>query len=101
MKLMCLNTWGGKVHKPLLNFLKANSDIDVFCFQEVIQSSVSMFSNGTKTDLSQDLFKTLKNYNGILGTPFLKGYDLKKMVDFEIGISQAIFVKKGIKILSN
>ena len=100
MKLLCLNIWGGQVYKPLFKFLKEQSkEVDIFCFQEVVQSPVSMFSNGTKTDIHKDLLKVLKNYTAFLATPFLKGYDLKQKVDFEIAIGQAIFVKKGIKVL--
>lgn len=101
MKLVCLNIWGGRVYKPLLEFLKTNSDVDIFCFQEVAQSEISTFSSGTKTDINNDLLKILKNYTAFLATPFLKGYDLKKMVDFDIAIGQAIFVKKGLKVLSS
>lgn len=102
VKLLCLNIWGGQVYKPLLKFLKEQSlDTDIFCFQEVVQSPISMFSNGTKTDIHRDLLKILKRYSGFLGTPFLKGYDLKQKVDFDIAIGQAIFIKKRIKVLSS
>lgn len=101
MKLLCLNIWGGQAYKPLLGFIREQSkDIDIFCFQEVLQSPVSKFSNGAKTDISSDLFKVLKDYNGFLATPFLSGYDLKDKVDFDLTIGQATFVRKGIKVLS-
>lgn len=35
MKLISLNIWGGQVHKPLLDFIDSNRNIDIFCFQEV------------------------------------------------------------------
>lgn len=36
MKLITLNTWGGRIKSPLLDFIKKYKDeIDVFCFQEV------------------------------------------------------------------
>lgn len=102
MKLVNLNVWGGRVYKPLLKFLEEQSlDTDIFCFQEVVQSPISMFSNGTKTDIHRDLLKILKRYSGFLGTPFLKGYDLKQKVDFDIAIGQAIFIKKDIKVLTS
>ncbi len=101
MKLLCLNIWGGKVYKPLFKFLKKQSkDVDIFCFQEVLRSPVSRFSNGAKTDISNDLLKILKGYNCYLATPFLSGYDLKEKVDFDLTISQATFVRKGIKVIS-
>ncbi len=101
MKLLSLNIWGGKVYKPLLKFVKEQAkDTDVFCFQEVMQSSVSKFSNGVKTDIYADLSKILKNYTGFLATPILAGFDLKEKVDFDLNLGQATFIKKGIKVLS-
>ena len=35
MKIISLNIWGGRVHKPLLDFLKNHTEVDVFCLQEV------------------------------------------------------------------
>ncbi len=36
MKLITLNTNGGRVFEPLMNFIKTHSsDTDIFCFQEV------------------------------------------------------------------
>lgn len=101
MKLITLNIWGGQVYKPLLAFLKENNNkIDVFCFQEVMKSSKSIFSNGAKTDIFEDLKKVLTNYNYYLAVPILRGFDLKQKVDFDLQFGQAIFVKKGIKVVS-
>lgn len=101
MKLICLNIWGGQVYNPLIEFLKVHSkDTDIFCFQEVLTSEKSIFSNGAKTDLSKDLEKILKDFNMYLAIPFLKGYDFSKNVDFDLAISQATFVRKNIKVKS-
>lgn len=35
MKIITLNTWGGKINQPLLQFIKNNNDVDIFCFQEM------------------------------------------------------------------
>lgn len=36
MKLISLNTWGGKLYQPLIEFVVANAETtDIFCFQEV------------------------------------------------------------------
>jgi hypothetical protein len=101
MKLITLNIWGGQVYKPLLDFLKKNNGkIDVFCFQEVMVSSKSLFSNGAKTDIFEDLKKVLPDYNYFLAVPILKGFDLKQKVGFDLEFGQAIFVRKGIKVIS-
>ena len=40
MKLICLNTWGGRAGLPLLkNFFKKYQDADVFCLQEIWQTN--------------------------------------------------------------
>ena len=101
MKLISLNIWGGQIYKPLLKFLKEQSrDTDIFCFQEVMESSVSKFSNRAKTDVYKDLSEVLKNYTGFLATPILSGFDLKEKVDFDLSFGQATFVRKGIKVVS-
>ncbi len=35
MKIICLNIWGAHVHEPLMDFIQAHSDVDIFCLQEV------------------------------------------------------------------
>ena len=40
MKLLTLNTWGGKVHEPLLKFIEQRAeDTDIFCLQEVFSAT--------------------------------------------------------------
>lgn len=99
MKLLTLNTWGGRIYKPLLEFLKANSDIDIFCFQEIFQSPESKFSNQIKTDIYSDISKILKDYVGFFA-PTFTGYDTEEKVDFDLAFGQATFVKKNIKLIS-
>ena len=39
MKLITLNTWGGKLLNPLLEFVrKYSQDVDIFCFQEMYRA---------------------------------------------------------------
>lgn len=90
MKLITLNTWGGHVHKELLEFFKEGQEIDIFCLQEIY--------NGAKTekmdpefmqdafDLYSDIEKTLLNHKGYFRPHIEDWYGL------------AIFVKKGIEI---
>lgn len=40
MKLVCLNGWGGKLHAPLAEYVKAERP-DVLCLQEVVHSPAS------------------------------------------------------------
>jgi endonuclease/exonuclease/phosphatase family metal-dependent hydrolase len=45
MKLITLNIWGGHVNDPLLDFIKQNEHIDIFCFQEVYHNAKRKISN--------------------------------------------------------
>ena len=98
MKLVSLNTWGGKVYEPLLKFVREQSrDTDIFCFQEVFDSPVTEFRNDMKTDFYSDLRKTLKNFKAFYA-PMFTGYDTEVKVDFPLSFGQATFVKEGVKI---
>ena len=100
MKLISLNTWGGKVYKPLLKFVKEQSlDTDIFCFQEVFDSLVTKFSHGAKTDLYSDFTKNLKDFKGFYA-PTFTGFDTLKKVDFDLAFGQATFVRKNIQVVS-
>lgn len=71
MKLISLNTWGGKAGtKPLLDFLKRHEDADFFCLQEVWQGGEEMLGvkaggsilEGSTTMLT-DIDAVLKNHS--------------------------------------
>ncbi|MBI4097444.1 MAG: endonuclease/exonuclease/phosphatase family protein [Candidatus Levybacteria bacterium] len=100
MKLVTLNLWGGKVYKPLLKFIKENNrKIDIFCFQEMFQSSENKFSNGIKTNLYDDFSRIFKDYVGFFA-PTFTGYDTQEKVDFDLSFGQATFIKKNIELIS-
>ncbi|MEK9178786.1 MAG: endonuclease/exonuclease/phosphatase family protein [Patescibacteria group bacterium] len=100
MKLISLNTWGGKLHKPLLQFVGDQSlSTDIFCFQEVFDSPVTQFRSDMKTDLYSDLKKTLKNFKAFYA-PMFTGYDTEVKVDFPLSFGQATFVKKDVGIVN-
>lgn len=93
MKLVTLNTWGGKVKEPLLDFLKEKKDeVDIFCFQEVLNCE-GREKPDTKyaTEKCYDLYTTFENildmHNGYFRPHFKDMYGL------------AIFVRKEIKVI--
>lgn len=90
MKLITLNTWGGRVHKPLLKFLSEYQDIDIFCFQEIYHNSTKEIVGSEYYDDSFNLHSDIKNilieHNGYFRPSFGETYGL------------SIFVKKDIKI---
>ncbi len=101
MKLISLNIWGGKIYKPLLDFIQMQSQTtDIFCFQEVFQNNAGIAeSSGYKTDILSDLAYTLNDFQEYFAKTFT-GYDMIKLVDFELNFGLAMFVKKYIKVLS-
>ncbi len=101
MKLICLNIWGGKMYKPLMEFIKKHkATTDIFCFQEVFQSDTNISeSSGFKMNILFDLTNTLKNFQGYF-VKSVSGYDMVKLVNFEVNLGNAIFVKKYIKTSS-
>ncbi len=49
MKLITLNIWGGQVKKPLLDFIKAQQEVDIFCFQEVYHNAPEKICTSAET----------------------------------------------------
>src|SRR3990167_9801662 len=77
MKIITLNLWGGKVHDPLIEFLKQTAvDTDVFCFQEL-----------TFPQFSSEIGEILVDFSA-----FTHLAPVKKK------IGQGIFVKKNIPV---
>lgn len=67
MKLITLNTWGGILYEPLMEFIKKYSvDTDIFCFQEVFPASASPRQSLGKvqSNLFSDIQKVLTDFNG-------------------------------------
>ena len=68
MKLINLNTWGGVVYEPLVEFIKKYSiDTDVFCFQEVFHNATKidpLLNTETRPKLFSELQDILSGFNG-------------------------------------
>lgn len=101
MKLISLNTWGGKYFDPLKQFIKQHSkDTDIFCLQEVYntQSKVKEYKKLIRTNLLNELKNILSDFQ-VFYFPILFGYDDQpKKVSFDLECGIAIFVKKAIKV---
>ncbi len=89
MKLLSLNIWGGRIHKPLLEFLEKHSEIDIFCFQEVYQNAKGkeVIYTDAMLDIYEEIEKALSDYQGYY-RPHLQDY-----------YGLAIFVKKTISVI--
>ncbi len=83
--------WGGVVHKPLLDFIKKNQDIDVFCFQETYHEAEEKETNEKwKNTAALNLFNDIQD---ILIEH--KGFFRPHYYDFW-GLS--IFIKKSLPV---
>ena len=77
MKLISLNTWGGKVFDPLIKFIKSNSqDTDIFCLQEVYNTTanVKQYKNLLRANFLEELKNLLPNFR-VFYFPTLNVYD--------------------------
>lgn len=89
MKMISLNAWGGRVHEPLLDFLKRNQGVDVFCFQEIYKEAdgKETIYLDAKLDIYADIESSLPSHAGHYH-PHLKDY-----------YGLATFIKDGIEVM--
>ena len=106
MKLICLNTWGGKIYRPLINFIQNHSNkTDIFCFQEVFKTTSNVkIKYERRINLYEELSKILTNHQGYFSSSiqnyviFSRTNVYKTDFDLEFGLS--IFIDKRIPVSS-
>ncbi len=101
MKLISLNIWGGKVFAPLMKFIEAHAaNTDIFCFQEVFHSSSGpKESHGARMNVLDEIIKRLPDFSWYF-LPAQDHYVFGDIVDFDIVVGKAIFVRNTIDIES-
>ena len=96
MKVISLNTWGGKAgHEELMAFLRVHEDVDIFCLQEIWCGGEEMVGKiagaapltGIDLNLLNNIQKVLPNHTHYFRPHFNDYYGL------------ALFVRKNIKVL--
>jgi endonuclease/exonuclease/phosphatase family metal-dependent hydrolase len=92
MKLICLNTWGGKLYGQLSHFLERyQKTTDLFCLQEVFApprtSGLEKGDPERVFDLYERLGRQLRGFRGYLSEPYTS-----------FGERLALFVRDSIKI---
>lgn len=102
MKLVSLNIWGGQVFEPLLEFIKQHApDTDIFCLQEVFQSSSGIeVSRGARMNILEDIKRLLPDFDVFTGWA-QDNFDNDGPVDFEVTTGLATLVRKPFKVLSS
>jgi endonuclease/exonuclease/phosphatase family metal-dependent hydrolase len=90
MKLISLNTWGGRVAE-ILDFFKQHQDIDLFLLQEVFHNGTArtLFSGKERAEFFKEIDELLPDHTGYFA-PAEAG---------EWGL--AIFARKSLKILEH
>lgn len=100
MKLISLNTWGGKIYQPLIVFIKKHSaDTDIFCFQEIYNTISDVKQYGDiRPNLLDELIKILPDFRFFYSAE-IKGFDSDpNPVDFDLTVGKTIFIRKRFQV---
>ncbi len=96
MKLISLNIWGGNEFDALFSFLSSHAEnTDIFCFQEVFDSPLSVVSRGTRVDILKKLEKIFPGHQSFF-SPIQDAVDENGAVDIPSTFGQALFIKKNL-----
>jgi len=102
MKLITLNVWGGKVFKPLMDFLeKYEKETDIFCFQEVLFGSKKNFTPFYKARINifDEIEKRLPGFVALTyPAPEDVTYFQSELLPDNTHPGQAIFVRKSLEV---
>ena len=85
MKIITLNTWGGRITKDLLDFLETHRESsDIFCFQEIYHKAthvhVAQGSIDPDLTLFDDIEKILPEHQSYFRPHYLETYGLASFV---------------------
>lgn len=108
MKIICLNTWGGRAGKQrLLEFFEEYNNVDVFCLQEVwsapYRDEAGRTAGGRSFDYdkimtygAQDISKILPTHNYFFKPNYLDHYGLLELAKRDLDIVEEgdVFVHK-------
>jgi endonuclease/exonuclease/phosphatase family metal-dependent hydrolase len=101
MKVISLNLWIGKKHPEILSFVKQHTDVDVFCFQEVISGGDSgvVLPKGAHARLFEEIASTLSGHVGFFAAAPSNSDFVKQLQSGGAHGGQAIFVRKDLSVL--
>ncbi|MBP6859160.1 MAG: endonuclease/exonuclease/phosphatase family protein [Candidatus Magasanikbacteria bacterium] len=99
MKIISLNTYGGKIFEPLIDFIRVNADtIDIFCLQEMLDNNKNISENqGYRADLFKQVQKILNKHQGFFGLA-QENFDQTLIKAPGINSGLAVFIKKDYSI---
>ncbi len=100
MKILSLNAWGGVIYEPLINFIKEQQAVDIFCFQEILFGKEAEFTTQFKArkNLCTELQAILSEYDVYMSWhQDADFFENEPLIGTPYG--QAIFYKKNITCL--
>lgn len=104
MKLISLNTYGGRFLGPLLNFIKEKSaDTDIFCFQEVFSGGEKEVKLGERgeANLLERIREILPGHVFIHQPGALPYRHYEQVITDIPRFGNATFIKKDIQVLGS
>lgn len=99
MKLVSLNTWGGKLFDPLIKFIEEKKDdTDIFCFQEVFMGDKAETDpHGVRLNLLSEVSQVLKSFQPLLHKAPERSLYFRD-ADLPVPCGVAAFVKHPIPV---
>lgn len=95
MKLITLNTLGGKLRDPLSRFIVSHAKTDIFCFQEVFhdldestRTTDFIFDEGANEQLFEDIQSMLPRHRGFFCPIHGAFYGLAMFVKNDINVAE-------------
>lgn len=103
MKIISLNTWGGRVGQDFLDFFSSSRDIDIFLLQEVFQNATdkTCWNEKCRPNLFQDITTLLPEHIGVFAPSVVHEWGLAAFVKKSLLVEEqgSIFVHKTMDSL--
>lgn len=102
MKVISLNTYGGRFFEPVMSFIKEHSlDTDIFCFQEMLHTSQGQKEEKNfRLNFFEEISLALSDFKGFF-VPGKNNYTPGGDTDLAVACGLAIFVRNSLEIKSN
>ncbi len=101
MKLISLNIWGGRKFKSLIKYIKSKKkDTDIFCFQEVYDTSTNrkIVEKKYRADILKQLSNKLKEFDAFFVSN-ISNFSFTNSINFNLNWGIVIFVRKNISVI--
>lgn len=103
ISLVSLNTWGGQLFGPLIDFFRSQAaKVDVFCLQEILSSSATrtLPVSGARANLFSELARILPEFTAFYRpAPREARYFQDDLLPTGVQVGQAIFIRNSIQVI--